>query len=115
MIPMTKTVNPKVHEFKTLLQDPEVYEVFLDAVVRVLTDPRGPQLVKRVTNVERHLGANGDWCVWEDINHEEKEVLMPLTEQFDLLSRRIDDVSLPVLKETVFTLFANHKIGFGSG
>lgn len=99
---MTKTVNPKVQEFLTMLKDPDVYSAFQDIVMGVLTDPNGPQLSRRITNIERHLGASDDWCVWEDVFNEDKEILMPLTEQFDLLSGRIEDVSLPVLKETVF-------------
>ena len=100
MMPML--ANPKVQEFLTLLQDPEVYPVFQSMVMQVLTDPEGPQLIRRVKNIERHLGASDDWCVWEDVNGEGREVLMPITEMIDLISGRIEDVSLPVLKETVF-------------
>lgn len=95
--------NPKVQEFLTLLQDPEVYPVFQSMVMQVLTDPEGPQLIRRVKNIERHLGANDDWCIWEDVNGEGREVLMPITEMIDLISGRIEDVSLPVLKETVYS------------
>ena len=101
MIPML--ANPKVKEFLKLLQDPEVYPVFQSMVMQVLTDPEGPQLIRRVKNIERHLGANDDWCVWEDVEGEGREVLMPITEMIDLISGRIEDVSLPVLKETVFS------------
>lgn len=99
MIPML--TNPKVQEFITLLQDPEVYPVFQCMVMQVLTDQDGPKLIQRVKNIERHLGANDDWCVWEDVEGEGREVLMPITEMIDLISGRIEDVSLPVLKETV--------------
>lgn len=101
MIPML--ANPKVQEFITLLQDPEVYPVFQCMVMQVLTDQDGPKLIQRVKNIERHLGANDDWCVWEDVEGEGREVLMPITEMIDLISGRIEDVSLPVLKETVFS------------
>lgn len=102
MIPML--ANPKVQEFLTLLQDPEVYSVFQSMVMQVLNDPDGPQIIRRVRNIERHLGADDDdWCVFEDVNGEDREVLMPLTDQFDLLYQRIEDVSLPVMKETFFS------------
>jgi len=103
MIQMTKTANPKVHEFLSLLQDPEVYDVFQELVMHVLTDQEGCQLIRRVKNIERHLGADDDWCIWEDTGRDGKEILMPLTETLDLISERIEDSSLPVLKETIYT------------
>ena len=98
---MTATANPKVQEFLTLLKDPEVYSVFKGLVTQVLTDP-DVLVLKRLTNIERHLGADDDWCVWEDSTKEGREVLMPIAEAFDLISGRIEDASLPVHKETVF-------------
>jgi hypothetical protein len=101
MIPMIKTSNPKVVEFLTLLQDPEVYDVFKGMVMQVLTDPEGSQLIQRVSNIEKHLGADDDYCIGKDIFNDDKEVLMTIPEQFSLLSERVNDASIPVLKETV--------------
>jgi uncharacterized coiled-coil protein SlyX len=56
----------------------------------------------RNSNIEKHLGADESYCIWEDIDNEDKEILPTLPEQFSLLSQRIDDISLPVLKETVY-------------
>lgn len=103
MDPMTVAANPKIQELISLLRDPEVYDVFQELVLRVLCETKGPQVIPRLNNIEAHLGANEDWCIWKDVRNEGREVLMPLTEQFDLISGRIEDVSLPVLKETVYS------------
>lgn len=103
MIPMIQPVNPRVQEFLTLLQDPEVYDVFKTLVLQALTDPEGSQLIQRVSNIEKHLGADDDYCVGKDIFNDDKEVLMTIPEQFSLLSERINDASIPVLKETIFS------------
>lgn len=113
-----ETKSPKVHKFLELLSDPEVYnspeiynnpglnklfsklytrfnnspeghEMFKDRVMQVLTDEDGPQIPRRLTNVERHLGADDDWCVWEDVFQEDKEVLIPLTDQLDQIRERL--------------------------
>lgn len=97
------TVNPKVNEFLTLLQDPEVYDVFKSMIVQTLSDPEGCQLIQRVSNIEKHLGADDDYCIGKDIFNDDKEVLMTIPEQFSLISSRIEEVSIPVLHETVFS------------
>jgi Icc-related predicted phosphoesterase len=56
----------------------------------------------KVSNIEKHLGADEDYCIGADSFSEDKEVLNPIHEQLSLIVQRIDDVSLPVLKETVF-------------
>ena len=100
MIPMIKPANPKVTEFLTLLQDPDVYDVFKGLVMQVLTDP-DCLVLRRIHNIESHLGVDEDYCIWEDSLNEDKEVMMTIPEQFALVSSRIEDVSIPVLKETV--------------
>jgi hypothetical protein len=60
------------------------------------------KLKLRVTNLEKHLGANDNYCIWEDLDYEDREPLQPIYEQFSLLSDRINDTSIPVLKETVY-------------
>lgn len=104
MIPMTAQANPKVQEFVTLLQDPEVYSVFQEMVLRVLLEPEGCQLIRRVNNIERHLGADDDYCIGEDLFQDDKEVVMTIPEQLALISERINDNAIPVLheKETIF-------------
>lgn len=92
--------NPKIQEFLNLLQDPEVYGVFKGLVMRVLTDP-DCFLLKRVSNIENHLGADEFYCIGEDSQGEDKEVIKTIPEQLALLSERIDDSSIPILKETV--------------
>lgn len=103
MIPMIQPVNPRVQEFLTLLQDPEVYDVFKTLVLQALTDPEGCQLVRRVANIEKHLGADDDYCICEDPFNDDREVMLTIPEQLSLLSERINDASLPVLKETIFS------------
>ena len=103
MIPMIQPVNPRVQEFLTLLQDPEVYDVFKTLVLQALTDPEGCQLVRRVANIEKHLGADDDYCIYEDPFNDDREVMLTIPEQLSLLSERINDASLPVLKETIFS------------
>lgn len=102
MIPMIKTLNPKVQELLTLLKDPEVYDVFKGLVVKVLTDPEY-LVLKRISNIESHLGANEFYCIGEDSFHEDKEVMHSIPEQISLLSSLINDVSVPVLRETVYS------------
>lgn len=103
MIPMTAHANHKVQEFLTLLQDPEVYSVFQEMVLKVLLDSEGCQLLRRVQNIERHLGADDDYCIGEDIFNDDKEVVMTIPEQLSLISERINDNAIPVLheKETI--------------
>lgn len=102
MFQMTKNANPNVQEFLTLLKDPEVYDVFKGLVMKVLTDP-DLLVLKRITNIENHLGVNDIYCLTEDSFHEDKEVMIPVQEQLFLLSERINDVSVPVLHESVFS------------
>ena len=101
MIPMTCSANSKVQEFLTLLQDPEVYDVFKTLVLQALTDPEGCQLVRRVANIEKHWAQME--CMSEDPFNDDREVMLTIPEQLSLLSERINDASLPVLKETIFS------------
>jgi hypothetical protein len=100
---MTAHANPKVQEFLTLLQDPEVYSVFQEMVLKVLLDPEGCQLLRRVQNIEKHLGADEDYCIGEDLFQDDKEVVMTIPEQLSLISERINDNAIPILheKETI--------------
>jgi len=100
MIPMIKPANPKVQEFLALLQDPEVYGVFKGLVIQCLTDP-DCLVLKRIHNIECHLGVDDDYCLWEDSLQEDKEVMMTIPQQFSLLSDRINDTSIPVLRESI--------------
>lgn len=100
---MTAHANPKVQEFLTLLQDPEVYPVFQEMVLKVLLDLEGCQLLRRVQNIEKHLGADEDYCIGEDLFQDDKEVVMTIPEQLALISERINDTSVPVLRETIFS------------
>jgi hypothetical protein len=114
MIPMTQTVNPKVQEFLSLLQDPAVKDVLDLMFMQFLTSPE----INLVSKVGLLMDFNGldvkkdcvgwDW-EWDDMDDVErimykdkkKNVLQPLPDQLSLLSERINDASLPVLKETV--------------
>ncbi len=102
MIPMVVQANPKVQEFLTLLKEPEVLDVLKGIVVQVLTDP-DYLVLKRISNIEHHLGADDDYCLWEDSFHEDKRVMHPMPEQISLLTSLINDTSIPILHETVFS------------
>lgn len=99
--PIVTTVNTDVEQILTLLKNPIVYETIKSIVLQTLTDTEGCQLVQRVSNIEKHLGADEDYCIGKDIFNDDKEVLMTVPEQFSLLAERINDASIPVLKETV--------------
>ena len=75
------------------------------------------RLLKRVGLLEAYTGLDidshsvgADW-EWEEMNSLEREmypenkkiVVQPLNAQLSLLSERINDASIPILKETVFS------------
>jgi hypothetical protein len=95
-------MSSEVTQFISLLQKEEVYNIFKQLVHKVLTDPDF-YILKRLSNIETHLGADESYCIIEDLFNEDKEPMQPLLEQVSVLSTRIDDSSLPVLKEIVYS------------
>jgi hypothetical protein len=112
MIPML--ANPKVQEFLTLLQDPEVKDALDLIFMRFLRDqgitPKLDLLMDfNGLDVDKHcVGSDWEWDNMEPVERmmnkdKKKTVLQPLPDQLALLSERINDASLPVLRETVFS------------
>lgn len=116
MIPMAKMSNPKVQELLTLMKDPEVQEVMNLMIYKFLTSPQY-QILKKIAlvmdfnglDVDKHcVGSDWEWDNMEPFEQvmnkdKKKMVLQPLPDQLALLSERINDASLPVLRETVFS------------
>lgn len=116
MIPMAKMSNPKVQELLTLMKDPEVQEVMNLMFYKFLTSPQY-QILKKIAlvmdfnglDVDKHcVGSDWEWDNMEPVEkmmnkEKRKTVLQPLPDQLALLSERINDASLPVLRETVFS------------
>lgn len=116
MIPMAKMSNPKVQELLTLMNDPEVQEVMNLMFYKFLTSPQY-QILKKIAlvmdfnglDVDKHcVGSDWEWDNMEPVEkmmnkEKRKTVLQPLPDQLALLSERINDASLPVLRETVFS------------
>ena len=112
MIPML--ANQKVHELLTLLQDPEVKDALDLIFMRFLRD-QGITLKLDLLmdfnglDVNKHcVGSDWEWDNMEPVERmmnkdKKKTVLQPLPDQLALLSERINDASLPVLRETVFS------------
>ena len=114
MIPML--ANPKVQELLTLLEDPEVQDSLNLIIYKFLTSPQYEILKKLALvmdfnglDVEKHcVGSDWEWDNMEPVEkmmnkEKRKTVLQPLPDQLALLSERINDASLPVLRETVFS------------
>ena len=106
--------NPKVQEFLTLLQDPEVKDALDLIFMRFLRDqgitPKLDLLMDfNGLDVDKHcVGSDWEWDNMEPVERmmnkdKKKTVLQPLPDQLALLSERINDASLPVLRETVFS------------
>jgi hypothetical protein len=112
MIPML--ANQKVQELLTLLQDPEVKDALDLIFMRFLRDqgitPKLDLLMDfNGLDVNKHcVGSDWEWDNMEPVERmmnkdKKKTVLQPLPDQLALLSERINDASLPVLRETVFS------------
>lgn len=114
MIPMAKMSNPKVQELLTLMKDPEVQEVMNLMFYKFLTSPQY-QILKKIAlvmdfnglDVDKHcVGSDWEWDNMEPFEQvmnkdKKKTVLQPIPDQLALLSERINDASLPVLRETI--------------
>jgi len=123
--------SSKERQFLDLWNDPELKPVIESQIGKYLLSDAGrsiisdvffsmlgdTRLLKRVGLLEAYTGLDVDsHCVgsdWEWDNMEpvekmmnkekRKTVLQPLPDQLALLSERINDASLPVLRETVFS------------
>jgi hypothetical protein len=114
MIPMAKMSNPKVQELLTLMKDPEVQEFMNLMFYKFLTSPQY-QILKKIAlvmdfnglDVDKHcVGSDWEWDNMEPFEQvmnkdKKKTVLQPIPDQLALLSERINDASLPVLRETI--------------
>ena len=123
--------SSKERQFLDLWNDPELKPVIESQIGKYLLSDAGrsiisdvffsmlgdTRLLKRVGLLEAYTGLDVDsHCVGSDwewdtmepvekmMNKEQrKTVLQPLPDQLALLSERINDASLPVLRETVFS------------
>ena len=122
--------SSKEKQFLDLWNDPELKPIIENQIGKYLLSDTGKSIIsdifysmlgntrilKRVGLLEAYAGLDIDThCVgadweWEEMNDIEREmypenkktVVQPLNAQLSLLSERINDASLPVLKETVF-------------
>lgn len=123
--------SSKERQFLDLWNDPELKPVIESQIGKYLLSDAGrsiisdvffsmlgeTRLLKRVGLLEAYTGLDVDThCVgsdweWEEMSSVEREmypenkkiVVQPLNAQLSLIADRINDVSLPVLKETVFS------------
>lgn len=123
--------SSKEKQFLDLWNDPELKPIIENQIGKYLLSDTGKSIIsdifysmlgntrilKRVGLLEAYAGLDIDsHCVgadweWEEMNDIEREmypenkktVVQPLNAQLSLLSDRINDASLPVLKETVFS------------
>ncbi|MDD3970257.1 MAG: hypothetical protein PHI91_03670 [Candidatus Pacebacteria bacterium] len=123
--------SSKEKQFLDLWNDPELKPVIENQIGKYLLSDAGKsiisdvfysmlgntRLLKRVGLLEAYTGLDidshsvgADW-EWEEMNSLEREmypenkkiVVQPLNAQLSLLSERINDASIPILKETVFS------------
>lgn len=123
--------SSKEKQFLDLWNDPELKPIIENQIGKYLLSDAGKsiisdvfysmlgntRLLKRVGLLEAYTGLDIDsHCVgadweWEEMNDIEREmysdnkktVVQPLNAQLSLLSERINDASLPILKETIFS------------
>jgi hypothetical protein len=123
--------SSKEKQFLDLWNDPELKPIIENQIGKYLLSDAGKsiisdvfysmlgntRLLKRVGLLEAYTGLDidshsvgADW-EWEEMNSLEREmypenkkiVVQPLNAQLSLLSERINDASIPILKETVFS------------
>lgn len=123
--------SSKERQFLDLWNDPELKKVIESQIGKYLLSDAGrsiisdvfysmlgdTRLLKRVGLLEAYTGLDVDThCVgsdweWEEMSSVEREmypenkkiVVQPLNAQLSLIADRINDASLPVLRETVFS------------